>query len=76
MPLSERLADLDRAANAETIRNVAADSRARLELDNPDPSLRDVAAETFRQLRHWRPDIPRSQIREVLGGAGGVDDDA
>ena len=72
--------ELDRKANAETIREVAASSKRRLaRAGGSDPSGADLYAEVVRQLKHWRPDIPERQIKDALLGkslsAASDDDD-
>ena len=56
--------ELDRKANAETIQEVAAQSRRRF----PDKKGADLYDEVVRQLRHWRPDIPERQIKDAMLG--------
>ena len=56
--------ELDRKANVETIKGVAESTRRRF------PGLKGdrLYKEVVRQLRHWRPDIPRDQIDKVMLG--------
>ena len=56
--------ELDRKANAETVRDVAEQSRRRF----PGMKGADLYAEVVRQLKHWRPDIPERQIKDALLG--------
>ena len=70
--MDSTLADeLDREANVKTIKRVAEQSRRRF----PGKKGDDLYKEVVRQLRHWRPDIPEDQIREVMLGSAPAEAD-